>query len=581
MPFLTNDDPIPSRPASPIDERANRYVADLLERVPELVTSLGQGTADERDYSDYSPEGVEAMADLNRATLADIQVLEPSDEVDRVTKAALIENLELEIDAVERGEIGDINVLSTPLQGIHEIFDNMKKETAEDWDLILGRLSNVDKALNGWKQTLELRSQSGPSQATKQIALAIGQAEALASADSKLAALAREGANTIGDLGDELLEASMGARAAYSELADFLRKNILPTGVVNEAFGRERYEPRIRQSTGARLDLDETYDWGLQELARIVSEQKAVAQELFGDDVGVTDAMERLNADPAYQLHGTTALKEWMQKTSDRALDDLHGTHFDIPEPLRKLECMIAPSGTGAIYYTGPTDDFSRGGRMWWSVPDGTDTFHTWQEKTTVYHEGVPGHHLQIGMATFMKDTLNDWRRNLSWNSGHGEGWALYSEGLMAELGYHEDPADYMGVLDAERLRATRVALDIGFHLGKPSPAGYEHINPTWNRDVAWQFLQDNVAMDRSFLAFELNRYLGWAGQAPSYKVGHRIWKQLRSDAEKRPGFDLKAWHMRALGMGSVGLDVMRDALERPGEVGAAGTENLANGHHG
>jgi len=138
-----------------------------------------------------------------------------------------------------------------------------------------------------------------------------------------------------------------------------------------------------------------------------------------------------------------------------------------------------------------------------------------------------------------------------------------------------------MGVLDAERLRATRVALDIGFHLGKPSPAGYEHINPTWNRDVAWQFLQDNVAMDRSFLAFELNRYLGWAGQAPSYKVGHRIWKQLRSDAEKRPGFDLKAWHMRALGMGSVGLDVMRDALERPGEVGAAGTENLANGHHG
>lgn len=554
-----------SRPMSPLDERANRYVLDLLARTPELVTSLGQGDADEREYSDYSPAGEQEMADLNRATLADIRTLEPLDEVDEVTKAALTDDLELELEYFERGEIGDINVIASPLQGIHEIFDNMRQETPEDWELILGRLTNVDKALGGWKETLEARADSGPPQAAQQIHLAIGQAESLAADDSKLVALAREGAQVAPNLAEKLLEASMGARAAYSELADFLRKNILPTGVANEAFGRERYEPRIRKFTGARLDLDETYEWGLAELARIVSEQEAVAKELYGSGVSVTEAMDRLNADPAYQLHGTEALQEWMQSTSDRALDDLHGTHFDIPEQLRKLECMIAPSGTGAIYYTGPTDDFSRGGRMWWSVPDGTDTFHTWQEKTTVYHEGVPGHHLQIGMATYLKDTLNDWRRNLSWNSGHGEGWALYAEGLMAELGYHEDPADYMGVLDSERLRATRVALDIGFHLGKPSPAGYEHINPTWNREVAWQFLQDNVAMDRSFLAFELNRYLGWAGQAPSYKVGHRIWKQLRTDAEKRPGFDLKAWHMAALSLGSVGLDVMRDALARMG----------------
>ncbi|MDP9806039.1 uncharacterized protein (DUF885 family) [Trueperella bonasi] len=552
-----------ARPMSPLDERANRYVLDLLACTPELVTSLGQGDADEREYSDYSPAGEQEMADLKRATLADIRTLEPLDEVDEVTKAALTDDLELELEYFERGEIGDINVIASPLQGIHEIFDNMRQETPEDWELILGRLTNVDKALGGWKETLEARADSGPPQAAQQIHLAIGQAESLAADDSKLVALAREGAQVAPNLAEKLLEASMGARAAYSELADFLRKNILPTGVANEAFGRERYEPRIRKFTGARIDVDETYEWGLAELARIVSEQEAVAKELYGSGVSVTEAMDRLNTDPAYQLQGTEALQEWMQSTSDRALDDLHGTHFDIPEQLRKLECMIAPSGTGAIYYTGPTDDFSRGGRMWWSVPDGTDTFHTWQEKTTVYHEGVPGHHLQIGMATYLKDTLNDWRRNLSWNSGHGEGWALYAEGLMAELGYHEDPADYMGVLDSERLRATRVALDIGFHLGKPSPVGYEHINPTWNREVAWQFLQDNVAMDRSFLAFELNRYLGWAGQAPSYKVGHRIWKQLRTDAEKQPGFDLKAWHMAALSLGSVGLDVMRDALAR------------------
>ncbi|WP_341829199.1 DUF885 domain-containing protein [Trueperella pyogenes] len=556
-----------NRPSTAIDQLSNQYVTSLLDCTPELVTALGRGSADEGDFSDYSPEGLGQMNDLHLATLRQLAALEPADDVDRITKAALTASLESEIEDYERGEVGDINVIASPLQGIQEIYDNMAQESAADWELIARRLSNTPKALRGWQETLKLRAQSGPPTAAKQIELAIDQAEHKAGPSSPLADLAVRGGGAHPQLAQLLEDAAASARAAYGELAAFLRDEILPHGAASEAFGRERYEPRIRAATGARLDLDETYDWGLAELARIVAEQEMIVRDLYGDGVSIPAALDRLNADPAYQVRGKDSLKVWMQETSDRALDDLHGAHFDIPDPLRKLECMIAPSDTGAIYYTGPSDDFSRGGRMWWSVPDGTDVFHTWQEKTTVYHEGVPGHHLQLGMATYVKDSLNDWRRNLSWNSGHGEGWALYAEGLMAELGYHDDPADYMGVLDSERLRATRVVLDIGFHLGKPSPRGYEHISPVWTRAVAWQFLQDNVAMDRSFLAFELNRYLGWAGQAPSYKVGHRIWKQLRADAEARAharseDFSLKDWHMRALQIGSVGLDVLRDALE-------------------
>ncbi|MEW6868476.1 DUF885 domain-containing protein [Trueperella pyogenes] len=556
-----------NRPSTAIDQLSNQYVTSLLDCTPELVTALGRGSADEGVFSDYSPEGLGQMNDLHLATLRQLAALEPADDVDRITKAALTASLESEIEDYERGEVGDINVIASPLQGIQEIYDNMAQESAADWELIARRLSNTPKALRGWQETLKLRAQSGPPTAAKQIELAIDQAEHKAGPSSPLADLAVRGGGAHPQLAQLLEDAAAAARAAYGELAAFLREEILPHGAASEAFGRERYEPRIRAATGACLDLDETYDWGLAELARIVAEQETIVRDLYGDGVSIPAALDRLNADPAYQVRGKDALKAWMQETSDRALDDLHGAHFDIPDPLRKLECMIAPSGTGAIYYTGPSDDFSRGGRMWWSVPDGTDVFHTWQEKTTVYHEGVPGHHLQLGMATYVKDSLNDWRRNLSWNSGHGEGWALYAEGLMAELGYHDDPADYMGVLDSERLRATRVVLDIGFHLGKPSPRGYEHISPVWTRAVAWQFLQDNVAMDRSFLAFELNRYLGWAGQAPSYKVGHRIWKQLRADAEARAhargeDFSLKDWHMRALRIGSVGLDVLRDALE-------------------
>ena len=97
---------------------------------------------------------------------------------------------------------------------------------------------------------------------------------------------------------------------------------------------------------------------------------------------------------------------------------------------------------------------------MWWSVPRGADTFHTWQETTTVFHEGVPGHHLQIGRSVVNADRLNRWRRMGCWVSGHGEGWALYAERLMAELGWLDDAGNRMGMLDAQRFRAARVVID-------------------------------------------------------------------------------------------------------------------------
>ncbi len=242
----------------------------------------------------------------------------------------------------------------------------------------------------------------------------------------------------------------------------------------------------------------------------------------------------------------------------DAAISALADTQFDIPEPVRKLECCIAPTATGGIYYTGPSDDFSRPGRMWWSVPEGVEDFTTWYEKTTVYHEGVPGHHLQIAQTTYRRELLNSWRRNLCWVSGHGEGWALYAERLMHDLGYMDDPGDYLGLLDGQILRAARVVLDIGVHLDLEHPDGGK-----WNYERAWEFLRSNLSGTDAFLRFELNRYMGWAGQAPSYKIGQRLWEDIRAQSEAKAGeaFNLKDFHRRALDVGSVGLDVLRDAL--------------------
>ena len=273
--------------------------------------------------------------------------------------------------------------------------------------------------------------------------------------------------------------------------------------------------------------------------------------------------MRMLDSDPQRALHGTKALQEWMQTVADEAITELGKTHFDIPEPLQTIECMIAPSATGAVYYSQPSEDFSRPGRMWWSVPKGVSEFATWQEKTTVYHEGVPGHHLQMGQASYLAASLNKWRRHVCWVSGHGEGWALYAERLMAELGFLDEPGDYLGMLDSQRLRTSRVIVDIGFHLGFNAPA---HLGGgVWDRAKAWEFLTQNVAMDRTFLAFELDRYLGWPGQAPSYKIGQRLWEDIRDEsrAAQGTGFHLKTFHSRALNLGSLGLDPLRRALLR------------------
>jgi uncharacterized protein (DUF885 family) len=205
---------------------------------------------------------------------------------------------------------------------------------------------------------------------------------------------------------------------------------------------------------------------------------------------------------------------------------------------------------------------------MWWAVPDDVETFSTWRETTTVFHEGVPGHHLQVAQTTYRSEVLNRWQRLMCWVSGHGEGWALYSERLMDDLGYLDDPGDKLGMLDAQALRAARVVVDLGMHLEleipRDNPFGF-HPGERWTPELGLEFMRQHSRDEDSRLVFEVKRYLGWPGQAPAYKVGERIWLQARDDARARLGdsFDLKAFHREALDLGSIGLDPLRAALAR------------------
>ncbi|KQV08079.1 DUF885 domain-containing protein [Leifsonia sp. Root112D2] len=544
-----------------IDTIADEWVDTELDLYPEFRVYLGR-EGREGEYADYSPAGAESAVEETRKALAKIRAAEAVDDVDRVTKLDLTRELELEIEKHEAGfEQRDLNVIASPVQSLRDIFDLVPTATEADWGNIAKRMHNLPQAMAGYIETLRSGIRAGNVPAIRQVRENIVQAQKQV-ADTgfffQLAQNAKAGEAGLPDsLKSDLAAGARESAAAYASLAAFLKDELAEHAPEKDAVGRDLYTLASRSFLGAAVDLDETYEWGIEELARMTAEQEAIAREIK-PGASVAEAIEFLDGDASRKLHGTDALQRWMQETSDRAVEELGKTHFDIPDEIRRLECMIAPTQEGGIYYTGPSDDFVRAGRMWWSVPEGVTEFDTWRELTTVYHEGIPGHHLQIGQATYNKAMLNSWRR-IAGTSGHAEGWALYAERLMEQLGYLDDPADRLGMLDGQRMRAARVVLDIGVHLEKTLPDG----SGPWTGEYAFGFLGRNVNMNEPFVRFEVNRYLGWPGQAPSYKIGQRIWEQLRDEYARREGasFDIKAFHKKALDIGGVGLDTLRSAL--------------------
>ncbi|WP_312672505.1 DUF885 domain-containing protein [Microbacterium sp.] len=550
------------RTPSAIDRVADEWVDTIAVLAPTLGTYIGRSEVNDR-FGDLSPEGHEEIAAATRATLDKLSALEPVDAIDEVTKTDLSAELRLDLELHDaKWHLRDLNVIASAAQDVRSAFDLMPTATVEDWEVVSTRLSAVPAALRGYIETLRLGIAEGVTPARRQVAEVATQIDRYIADDGFFAAFVAhadpEEGQLPASLARTLADNSAAARVAYGELRSFLAEELAPEAGETDAVGRELYALNSRRFLGASIDLDETYEWGREELARMVAEQTAIANEIL-PGASVEEAVAHLESDPARKLVGTDALQRWMQETSDRAVAELGASHFDIPEAIRTLECMIAPTQEGGIYYTGPTDDFSRPGRMWWSVPEGVTEFDTWRELTTVYHEGVPGHHLQIAQAVYNRAELNSWRRLLAGTSGHAEGWALYAERLMEQLGYLDDPADRLGMLDGQRMRAARVVLDIGVHLGKPRLEG----EGVWDADYALDFLRRNVNMSDQFVQFEVNRYLGWPGQAPSYKVGQRIWEQVRDAVQQAEGdaFSFKGFHKRALDLGGVGLDTLRSAL--------------------
>ncbi|MGZ4534746.1 MAG: DUF885 domain-containing protein [Nocardioidaceae bacterium] len=561
----------------PVDAIADAYVEDYAALDPVSATYLGIAGHDDR-LPDLSPDGFKAREHLTRATLAAATTAAPSDERERVAREAFLERLGLEVEMYDAAvPQSEISVITSGLHSVRQVFDLMSTDGEDAWATIDARLAAVPAALEGYRETLQQAAREGHVSARRQMTEVAAQVRGWTGQDGAASTgpgpaggvFARlvEGSGTTGALRAQLDRNAAVATEAFAAFGRFLDDDLAPHGREVEACGRDLYALASRYFLGATVDLEETYAWGWAELKRIEDDMAAVAQRLVPGG-SVDEAVAALDADPARTIHGKERFRDWMQELADRTLAEMTDVHFDIPEPIRRIECCIAPTNDGGIYYTGPSEDFTRPGRMWWEVPAGMEKFSTWREVTTVYHEGVPGHHLQVAQTTYRREILNRWQRLMCWVSGHGEGWALYAERLMDDLGYLDDPGTKMGMLDAQAFRAARVIIDIGMHLEleipRDNPFGF-HPGERWTPELGLEFMRGHSRDEDARIVFEVKRYLGWPGQAPSYKVGERIWLQARDDARARLGdaFDLKAFHRAALDLGSIGLDPLRAALAR------------------
>lgn len=542
-------------------EISDRFTDEFAALNPILATNSGI-TGHDHECTDYSPEGVEARADLCRATRDELAPhLDHPDGVQAFAAKVLVGWLDEELDEFEHHDWRkDMNHVWSSFQNMRDVFDVMGKDTPEQWEAIAARLDGFPGMIEGYRRCLEVGVDAGDTVALRQAQSVLEQAEAAASDKSRFLAFVPQ-ATAVGADVDRIRTGVEAVRAANADFARWLRERYLPAARPGDAVGRAEYLRGADEYLGMTIDPDETYEWGWDEVHRLRSEMEATAGEI-DPDLSINEVIDLLETDPARAAATREEFVDFVLGIQEQAIAQLAGEHFEVPEELKTVTVNIAPPGgpLGA-WYNGPSEDFTRPGSIWYA-PGERAMLPYWQEVSTAYHEGFPGHHLQVGTAVMERDKLSRFHRVAVWYSGAGEGWALYAERLMDELGFFEKPEYRFGLLASQLFRSTRVVVDIGTQLELTIPESAPlHGGEVWNYERAVDYMAEIGLQARDVAESEVKRYLGWWGQAISYKVGEREILAMRDRARVQSGYDQKDFHRRMLEAGAIRLDHLHDVM--------------------
>ena len=342
---------------------------------------------------------------------------------------------------------------------------------------------------------------------------------------------------------------------AYAKFAAFVRDEYAPRGRTDVGVwalpdGKERYAFLAKNSTTTNLTPDQIHEIGLREVARIEGEMLAIAKSLGFKDLKSFNAS--LENNPRVAVTSGEQILQAYRKYTEQMYAKLPQLFGRLPKA--NMEVVATPAfreaqASGAEYNTGSPDG-SRPGRVYVNTFEATKR-KTLSQESTAYHEGVPGHHMQLSIQQELGD-LPPFRQQ-GGDTAFVEGWALYSERLGKDVGFYQDPYSDYGRLNDEQLRAIRLVVDTGLHAKR------------WTRDQVVQYFRDHSAIDEVEIQSETDRYIVWPGQALAYKIGQLKILELRDRAQKAlgPKFDIRAFHDELLGAGSLPLNLLEERMER------------------
>lgn len=546
-------------------ELSSNFVDDVCSQDPVLATQLGIPGSDHEWGDTFGPDGVEHRMELVARYRGLVEpYLDSHEPRERLAARVMVGEFDQQQAGYDKGDhFRTLRHMASPFHRIRLTFDVMSADSPEARENIVRRLDTVSKPLGDYRRLLEAGLDAGIVSSRRQVESVIEQARKLSGDPASIDEVVARAAGG-GDVTPALARAAEGARSAYDEFADWLQDRYLPAAPEDDGVGPDIYLRSANRLVGLDIDPDEAYSWGWEEFNRLHAEMERVA-ELVLPGGGVEAAKEFLETDASVTASGTGELISFVERTLAEAVDELSGSHFEVPDEIRPLTVQLAPPGGPlGVYYRRPSEDFSRPGGVWYSVGD-QDVFPLYQHVSTAYHEGFPGHHLQNATAMYRRDRISRFQRVLTWCPGYGEGWGMYAEVLMGELGYLENPQHYFGMLAKQMYRAARVVVDIGLHLGvtvderSPLFAG-----EGWDFDKAVEFMRVYGFRTPAQARDEVLRYLGWPGQAISYKLGEREILNIRAETRERlgDGFDLRAFHSTVIENGAMRLDLLRDVVE-------------------
>lgn len=533
-----------------------------LETSPELGTYVGDGRRDDR-ISDPSDAGRARVADQARALRDELRQIDPATLTgqDRITW----EVMDVDLDqTVEAHRLGFHFWRVDHLYGIHMSFPALVRQdhprrTVRDLENLVARYRAYPRAVDAVAANLRVglaRGMIAPRESVRRTIAALDQELAKAPAERTLAldaatlpeAVPEATRRALAIAANEVLEREI--LPAWARLRALLADEILPrtreeVGIWTVPNGAEAYRFLVTQHATLALSPQEIHDRGRAELAAIEAEMMAIARRL-GHAGDLASFARRVREDPANHLPTREALLEEFRRIHDRAWAALPRAFGRLPRirsEVRPMEAFLERDSPAA-YYGGPTDDGSRPGIFWANLSE-PETRPRYNMEALTYHEAVPGHHLQIAIASELRG-LPPVRRHAD-STAYVEGWALYGERLCDELGLYSDDLSRFGMLGYQAWRASRLVVDTGIH----------HLR--WSRAQALEFMTAHTLLPPNEVENEVDRYVVWPGQALAYMLGALEIRRLRAKAEQELGdaFELRAFHDVVLGSGAVSLPTL------------------------